>query len=104
MRLMKCADILGRLPRAGLLIAMGGVAAIAGSTSARAAVAFASPKDLKIEDTTITAESARAGRFTAVHLKTYDSLPAFCRGTAIEPPVHDSAIRVEMWLPQEEWK
>jgi feruloyl esterase len=105
MRLMKRADILGRLPRAGLLIAMGGAAAIAGSTSGRAAEACASLKDLKIEDATIrTAESVPAGSFTAPDSKSYANLPAFCRVTAIVSPVHDSAIRLEMWLPQDEWK
>jgi len=105
MQLMKCADILGRLPRAGLLIAIGGAAAIAGLTSGRAAEACASLKDLKIEDTTITAaEAVPAGSFTATDSKSYANLPAFCRVTAIVSPVHDSAIRVEMWLPQDGWK
>ena len=44
MRLTKCADMIGRLRRVGLLIAIGGTAAIVGSTSGRAADACASLK------------------------------------------------------------
>jgi feruloyl esterase len=105
MQLMKRANTLERLCRVGLLIAMGGAAAISGATSGRAADACASLKDLKIEDTTITAaESVPAGSFTAPDSKSYADLPAFCRVTAALSPVRDSAIRVEMWLPQDGWK
>jgi hypothetical protein len=105
MQLMKCADILGRLRRVGLLIAIGCAAAIVGANSGRAADACASLKELKIEDATITAaESVPAGSFTAGDSKSYANLPAFCRVTAILSPVHDSAIRIEMWLPQDGWK
>ena len=62
-------------------------------------------KDLKVENTTITAaESVPAGSFTAPNSKSYANLPAFCRVTATLSPVHDSAIRIEMWLPQDGWK
>ena len=89
----------------GLLIAIGWAAAIVGANSGRAADACASLKDLKIEDATITAaEGVPAGSFTAGNSKSYANLPAFCRVTATLSPVHDSAIRVEMWLPQEGWK
>jgi feruloyl esterase len=105
MQPMKRANTVGRLRRVGLLIAMSGAAAIAGATSGRAADSCAALKDLKIEDTTITAaESVPAGSFTARDSKRYGDLPAFCRVTAIVSPVHDSAIRLEMWLPQEGWK
>jgi feruloyl esterase len=105
MHRMKCADTTGRLRRLGLLIAMSGAIAIAGATSGRAADVCASLKDLKIEDTTITAaESVPAGSFTAPDAKSYANLPAFCRVTAIVSPVHDSAIGLEMWLPQDGWK
>jgi feruloyl esterase len=105
MQLMKCADILERLRRVGLLIAIGCAAAIVGANSGRAADACASLKELKIEDATITAaESVPAGSFTAGDSKSYANLPAFCRVTAILSPVHDSAIRIEMWLPQDGWK
>jgi feruloyl esterase len=101
----KYADMIGSLRRVGLLIAIGGAAAIAGADSGRAADACASLKDLKLDDTTITAaESVAAGSFTAGDSKSYANLPAFCRVTATLSPVHDSAIRVEMWLPQEGWK
>jgi feruloyl esterase len=99
------ADNLRRLWTAGFLIAIGAAAAIAGATSAFAADACASLKDLKIEDTTVTAaESVPAGSFTAGDSKSYANLPAFCRVTATLSPVQDSTIRVEMWLPQEGWK
>ena len=105
MHLMKCADTMGRLRRVGLLIAIGWAAAIVGANSGRAADACASLKDLKIEGATITAaEGVPAGSFTAGDSKSYANLPAFCRVTATLSPVHDSAIRVEMWLPQEGWK
>jgi feruloyl esterase len=102
---MKRANTLERLCRVGLLIAMGGAGAIGGATSGRAADDCASLKDLRIEDTTITAaESVPAGSFTAPDSKSYADLPAFCRVTATISPVRDSAIRVEMWLPQDGWK
>ena len=105
MQPMKRAKTMDRFRRVGLLIAMGGLAAIARATSGHAAEACASLKDLKIEDTTITsAESVPAGSFTAPNSKSYANLPAFCRVTATLSPVHDSAIRIEMWLPQEGWK
>jgi hypothetical protein len=99
------ADTMGRLCRVGFLIASAGAAAIPGATSVFAADACASLKDLKIEATTITAaESVPAGSFTAADSKIYANLPAFCRVTATISPVSDSAIRLEMWLPQDEWK
>ncbi|HEY1886285.1 MAG TPA: hypothetical protein VGG86_09560, partial [Roseiarcus sp.] len=102
---MTRADNLRRLWTAGFLIAIGGAAAIADATSVFAADACASLKDLKIEDTTITAaESVPAGSFTAGDTKSYANLPAFCRVTATLSPVQDSTIRVEMWLPQDGWK
>jgi feruloyl esterase len=105
MHLTKCADRIGCLRRMGLLIAIGWAAAIAGANSGRAADACASLTDLKIEGAAITvAEGVSAGSFTAADSKSYANLPAFCRVTATLSPVHDSAIRVEMWLPQEGWK
>jgi feruloyl esterase len=105
MHLTKCADTMGRLQRVGLLIAIGWAAAIVGANSGRAADACASLRDLKIEGATITAaESVSAGSFTAADSKSYANLPNFCRVTATISPAHDSAIRIEMWLPQEGWK
>ena len=105
MQVMKRANTMERFRRVAFLIAIGGTAVVAGATSGRADEACASLKDLKIEDTTITAaESVPAGSFTASDSKTYADLPAFCRVTATVSPVHDSAIRLEMWLPQEGWK
>ena len=99
------ANAMGRLWAAGLLIATGGAAAITSATSVSAADACAFLKDLKIENTTITAaESVPAGSFTAGDSKSYANLPAFCRVAAALSPVHDSLIRIEMWLPQEGWK
>ena len=105
MQLMKCANGIGCLRKVGLLIAIGWAAAIAGADSGRAADACASLKDLKIEGATMTAaESVPAGSFTAADSKSYANLPAFCRVTATLSPAHDSAIRVEMWLPEDGWK
>jgi feruloyl esterase len=105
MQPMKCADTMGCLHKVGFLLAIGWAAAVADATSVRAADACASLKDLKIEDTTITAaENVPAGSFTAGDSKSYANLPAFCRVTATVSPVHDSAVRLEMWLPQDGWK
>ena len=105
MQPMKRAKTMDRFRRVGFLIAMGGVAAIARASSGHAAEACASLKDLKVENTTITAaESVPAGTFTAPNSKSYANLPAFCRVTATISPVHDSTIRIEMWLPQDGWK
>ena len=105
MQQMKRANTTERFRRMGLLVALGGAAAIAVPTSGHAADACAAIKDLKIEDTTITSsESVPAGSFTAPNSKSYANLPAFCRVTATLSPMHDSAIRVEMWLPQGGWK
>jgi feruloyl esterase len=105
MQPMKRANTMERLCGVGFLIAIGGAATIGGATPGRAADTCASLKDLKIEATTITAaESVPAGTYTAGDTKSYPNLPAFCRVTATISPVQDSAIRVEMWLPQEGWK
>jgi feruloyl esterase len=105
MQLMKCANGIGCLRKVGLLIVIAWAAAIAGADSGRAADACASLKDLKIEGATMTAaESVPAGSFTAADSKSYANLPAFCRVTATLSPAHDSAIRVEMWLPEDGWK
>ena len=105
MQQMKRANTTERFRRMGLLVALGGAAAIAVPTSGHAADACAAIKDLKIEDTTITSsESVPAGSFTAPNSKSYANLPAFCRVTATLSPMHDSAIRIEMWLPQGGWK
>ncbi|MGB7972823.1 MAG: tannase/feruloyl esterase family alpha/beta hydrolase [Roseiarcus sp.] len=102
---MKRANTMQRFRRMGLLVAMGSVATIARAASGHAAEACASLKDLRVENTTITAaESVPAGSFTAPNSKSYANLPAFCRVTATLSPVHDSAIRIEMWLPQDGWK
>ncbi len=62
MQPMKRAKTMDRFRRVGFLIAMGGLAAIARATSGHAAEACASLKDLKVENTTITAaESVPAG-------------------------------------------
>src|SRR6202522_2206134 len=105
MQLMKCADMIGCLRRVGLLIAIGWAAAIAGANPGRAADACAALKDVKIEGATITAaEGAPAGSFTAGDSMAYANLPAFCRVTATISPVQDSAIHIEVWLPQDGWK
>jgi feruloyl esterase len=105
MQPMTRAATVGRLRRTGFLIAAGAVAAIAGANSAFAAEACASLKDLKIDDTTIiSTESVPAGSFTAPDKKSYANLPAFCRVTATVSPMPDSAVRIEMWLPQDGWK
>ena len=77
--LMRAHKLRG-LRRTGFLIAISGPAAIAGASPVLAADSCASLKDLKIEDTTITAaESVPAGSFTASDTKSYANLPAFCR-------------------------
>ena len=95
----------GTPSKGGISDCGGGAAAVVDASSGRAADACAALKDLKIDNTTITgAESVPAGSFTAADSKSYANLPAFCRVTATISSVHNSAIRVEMWLPQEGWK
>ena len=81
MHLMKRTDTMGRLRRVGLLIAIGGGAAIVGADSSRAADACAALKDLKIEDATITAaESVPAGSFTAADFEELWQPPGLLQG------------------------
>lgn len=64
---------------------------------------------LSLPHTTITtAESVAAGTFTRPGLNpaqqaVFGSLPAFCRVAATLRPVSDSEIKMEVWLPAQNW-
>ena len=78
-------------------------------------------KGLALPDTTITlAEPVDGGKFVPPETETvkrltpgsimgggefpsYDRLPAFCRVAATIRPVPDSTIKIEVWLPTENW-
>jgi len=75
--------------------------------------AFAAPasceglKQLKLQDTTITAvEKVAAGGFAPAGGRggaAYRNLPEFCRVRATLTPTPDSDIKVEVWLPETGW-
>jgi feruloyl esterase len=73
--------------------------------------ALASPctnlQSLALEHTTITsATDNTSGVFVvpnAIPPQTITGLPAFCRVTATLTPTSDSAIKIEMWLPETTW-
>jgi feruloyl esterase len=75
------------------------------------APALASPctnlQSLQLEHTTITsAADNTSGAFVvpgANPPQTITGLPAFCRVTATLTPTSDSAIRIELWLPETTW-
>lgn len=63
-------------------------------------------KSLKLEETTITnAESVAAGAPVSVSgsRPPITGLQAFCRVTGVLRPTSDSAIRFEVWLPEQGW-
>ena len=49
------------------------------------------------------AEAITGGTFTPVGQKSIGQLPDFCRVVAILNPSSDSDIRVEVWMPRENW-
>lgn len=62
-------------------------------------------KDLKLEDTTITlAEPVTSGvlKIEGAGAPIHD-LPAFCRVAGVLRPTNDSAIRFEVWMPEQGW-
>src|ERR1051326_8479234 len=68
-----------------------------------AAPAFGSSCDsltgLKLKDTTVTmAQVVTGGQFS-----TYKNLPDFCRVAITIKPTSDSDIKVEVWLPANNW-
>jgi feruloyl esterase len=45
----------------------------------------------------------RSGVFTPLKGKPFDGLPPFCRVAAVLHPSSDSAIRIELWMPEADW-
>lgn len=61
-------------------------------------------KSLHLENTTITlAEPVTSGTLAISDSRTLTGLPPFCRVTGILRPTTDSAIRFEVWLPDQNW-
>jgi feruloyl esterase len=64
---------------------------------------------LALADATITkAETVAAGAFTLPNLSpaqqaAFERLPAFCRVAAVVRPTSDSEIKIEVWLPGQNW-
>jgi feruloyl esterase len=84
-------------------------AAVSLATLSCSASAFASSCEdlakLKLPDTTIeTAQTVPAGDITTSDKITRKAMPAFCRVMASVKDAPDSDIRVEMWLPTDQWK
>ena len=78
---------------------------LAGANDALAVDSCSALANIKIADTTITsAESVAAGTYKAPDQKDYSNLPAFCRVSATISALPDSAVRIELWMPQQEWK
>ncbi len=70
--------------------------------------AFADPCEqlarLTTDTVTITtAEIVRSGVFTPPHGKPLTGFPPFCRVAALLHASSDSAIRIELWMPQANW-
>jgi feruloyl esterase len=60
--------------------------------------------NLKTETVEITqAEVVRSGVFSPPNGKAIGGLPSFCRVAAVLHPSADSAIRIELWMPEEKW-
>ena len=78
---------------------------IVGIHEAQAADSCSALREIKIQGTAIaSAESVPAGTFHAPDNKDYPNLPAFCRVTATVSILPDSAVRIELWMPQAGWK
>jgi feruloyl esterase len=60
-------------------------------------------QSLGLEHTTIASADNTTGVFTPSGSTPITGLPAFCRVTATLTPTSDSAIRIEMWLPETNW-
>jgi feruloyl esterase len=84
-------------------------AAVALVTLSIAPAAFAADcealKSINLPDTTIlSAESIAAGDLTTVDKVTRKNMPAFCRVVASVKDAPDSDVRVELWMPDDNWK
>src|SRR5690348_2610467 len=75
-----------------------------GSTSAMASPCTNLQSSLALEHTTITsATDITGGTFTPPGSAPITGLPPFCRVTATLAPTMDSQIRIEVWLPENNW-
>jgi len=50
-----------------------------------------------------TAQVVRSGIFSPPKGKAFENLPPFCRVAAVLHPSSDSAIRIELWMPETNW-
>jgi feruloyl esterase len=90
---------------------LGAAVGLLGSVAIASTPAVATPctnlQSLALEHTTITsAVDNTAGAFVVPGSNpptTLTGLPAFCRVTATLTPTSDSAIKVEVWLPETTW-
>src|SRR5215470_8099018 len=81
--------------------------AVAIGTVPAAATPCTDLQSLQLEHTTITsAQDNTTGVFVVPNTnppQAITGLPAFCRITALLIPTSDSAIRIEVWLPETTW-
>ena len=74
------------------------------SVRAVSAADCASLKNLKLDSTEITAaEVVSSGALDIDEAASLHDLPSFCRVQGIMRPTSDSTIRVEVWLPEQNW-
>ena len=86
------------------IAAAGALAAFLVAGAARAADCEALKK-LSLPDTTIlSAVATPAGDLTTSDKVTRKNMPAFCRVVASVRDAPDSDVRVELWMPNENWK
>jgi hypothetical protein len=98
-------DRSGRAFRLTLLTATAVAYSAASGTSPARAAGCEELANLELPDTTIdTAEAVPAGDYTTPDKAVRKAMPAFCRVVASVKAAPDSDIRVEMWLPKEQWK
>ncbi|MGA2126598.1 MAG: tannase/feruloyl esterase family alpha/beta hydrolase [Xanthobacteraceae bacterium] len=93
----------------GLLVgaAVGLCASVAAGVTPAAATPCTNLSSLQLHYATITAaEDNTSGVFVVPNSSppaTFTGLPAFCRVTATLTPMADSAIKIEVWLPETAW-
>ena len=80
------------------------ITSLSGSGTGNSADVFKEIKEIKLPGLTITeVQDVPAGTFTTPGKKTIDGLPSFIRVAMVSKPSADSYIRIEVWLPKENW-
>jgi feruloyl esterase len=82
----------------GTALLMGGVASPAAAASCEKLLNAIVPNG-----SITAAQSIPAGDYTAPSGTVYPNMPAFCRVAATLTPTSDSFIRIEVWMPKNDW-